>query len=259
MAGRYPAVVSSPKSRQQQSEGDVNQPAVVAQGLTKVYGEGDTATTALDDVSFAINTGEFVVLLGPAGSGKTTLLNQIGALEGPTSGSLKVNGSEIAGMSDKERTEYRRSTVGFVFQFYNLVPTLTAHENVALIAEITGDEPDVRSGAMLTQVGLEERSTSFPSQLSGGEQQRVAIARGIVKDPPLLLCDEPTGALDLETGRTILDLLKSTAEGTDRTVFLVTHNSTIAEMADRILRLRDGRIVGDEVVDQPIPPAELHW
>ena len=234
-------------------------PAVVAEGLTKIYGEGDTATTALQDVSFSINQGEFVVLLGPSGSGKTTLLNQIGALEGATSGSLIVNGSEIAGMSDKERTEYRRSTVGFVFQFYNLVPTLTAHENVALIAEITGDNPDARSDAMLEKVGLEDRSEHFPGQMSGGQQQRVAIARGIVKDPPLLLCDEPTGALDLETGRSILELLKSTTAGTDRTVFLVTHNSTIAEMADRIIRLRDGKIVGDEVNPNPALPVELRW
>lgn len=231
----------------------------MARGLTKVYGEGATATTALDDVSFTIKAGEFVVLLGPSGSGKTTLLNQIGALEPPTSGSLTVNGAEIAGMTDKARTEYRRSTVGFVFQFYNLVPTLTAHENVALIAEITGGEPDERSEAILARVGLEDRSGNFPGQLSGGEQQRVAIARGIVKDPPLLLCDEPTGALDLETGRHILDLLRSTAAGTERTVFLVTHNSTISEMADRILHLRDGRIVGDTLVDDPVPPAELNW
>jgi len=237
----------------------VANPAVVARGLTKVYGEGATATTALDDISFTINAGEFVVLLGPSGSGKTTLLNQIGALEPPTSGSLTVNGAEIAGMTDKARTEYRRSTVGFVFQFYNLVPTLTAHENVALIAEITGEEADERSEAMLAKVGLEKRTSNFPSQLSGGEQQRVAIARGIVKDPPLLLCDEPTGALDLETGRHILDLLRSTAAGTERTVFLVTHNSTISEMADRILHLRDGRIVGDALVDDPVPPAELNW
>ncbi len=235
------------------------EPIVVAENLTKVYGEGDSATTALDEVSFSIEPGEFVVLLGPSGSGKTTLLNQVGALEGSSSGSLRVNGIEIAGMTDKERTEYRRSTVGFVFQFYNLVPTLTAHENVALIAEITGDQPEARSQEMLARVGLEDRSRNFPSQLSGGEQQRVAIARGIVKDPPLLLCDEPTGALDLETGRTILELLRSTTEGTDRTVFLVTHNSTIADMADRILRLRDGKIVGDETVENPVSPAELNW
>ncbi len=233
--------------------------AVVARDLTKVYGEGAAATTALDRVSFTIDPGEFVVLLGPSGSGKTTLLNQIGALEPPTSGSLTVDGREIGRLSEKQRTEYRRSTVGFVFQFYNLVPTLTAHENVALIAEITGDDPRSRSDTVLASVGLDDRASSFPSQLSGGEQQRVAIARGIVKDPPLLLCDEPTGALDLATGRTILELLRSTTAGTDRTVVLVTHNSTIAEMADRVLRLRDGRIVGDEKVADPVPPAELHW
>jgi len=237
----------------------VSQPAVVAQGLTKVYGEGETATTALDGVTFSIETGEFVVLLGPSGSGKTTLLNQIGALEGPTSGSLKVNGSEIARMTDKERTEYRRSTVGFVFQFYNLVPTLTAHENVALIAEITGTDADLRSELVLAKVGLTDREGYFPGQMSGGQQQRVAIARSIVKDPPLLLCDEPTGSLDLETGRTILKLLKSTTEGADRTVFLVTHNSTIAEMADRIIRLRDGKVVGVEANSDPVPPGELRW
>lgn len=237
----------------------MTQPIVVATDLTKVYGEGDTATKALEKVSFSINAGEFVVLLGPSGSGKTTLLNQIGALEPATSGSLTVNNTEIAHMTDKERTEYRRSTVGFVFQFYNLVPTLTAHENVALIAEITGDEPEERSDVVLDQVGLSDRTDHFPGQLSGGQQQRVAIARGIVKDPPMLLCDEPTGALDLDTGQSILELLKSTTEGTDRTVFLVTHNSTIADMADRVIRLRDGRIVGDETNPNPTPPAELHW
>jgi len=237
----------------------VTEPIVAAKDLTKVYGEGDTAIEALDTVSFTINAGEFVVLLGPSGSGKTTLLNQIGALEPSTSGSLNVNGLEIAGMSDNERTEYRRSTVGFVFQFYNLIPTLTAHENVALIAEITGDEPEARSNIVLGSVGLADRLGHFPGEMSGGQQQRVAIARGIVKNPPLLLCDEPTGALDLETGRTILDLLKSTTEGEDRTVFLVTHNSTIAEMADRVIRLRDGRIVGDDVNNRPTPASELRW
>ncbi len=232
---------------------------VEASDLTKVYGEGDTVTRALDAVSFTINSGEFVVLLGPSGSGKTTLLNQIGALEPSTSGSLKVNGVEIAGMSDKERTEYRRSTVGFVFQFYNLVPTLTARENVALIAEITGDDPESRSDVVLDSVGLTDRLGHFPGEMSGGQQQRVAIARGIVKNPPLLLCDEPTGALDLETGRTILELLQSTTEGADRTVFLVTHNSTIADMADRVISLRDGKIVGDTVNESPVPAAELRW
>jgi putative ABC transport system ATP-binding protein len=237
----------------------VTKPIVEAHGLTKVYGEGDTAIEALDTITFSINAGEFVVLLGPSGSGKTTLLNQIGALEPSTSGSLKVNGLEIAGMSDKERTEYRRSTVGFVFQFYNLIPTLTARENVALIAEITGDNPEARADIVLDSVGLADRLGHFPGELSGGQQQRVAIARGIVKDPPLLLCDEPTGALDLETGRTILEMLKSTTKGEDRTVFLVTHNSTISEMADRVIRLSDGKIVGDDVNQSPTPPSELRW
>ena len=237
----------------------VTQPIVVSRNLTKIYGEGDTAVEALDTVSFTINAGEFVVLLGPSGSGKTTLLNQVGALEPSTSGSLTVNGMELAGMSETERTEYRRSTVGFVFQFYNLIPTLTAEENVAIIAEITGDDPEARSNIVLDSVGLADRLGHFPGELSGGQQQRVAIARGIVKNPPLLLCDEPTGALDLETGRTILDLLKSTTEGRDRTVFLVTHNSTIAEMADRVIRLQDGRIVGDVVNKNPKPASELRW
>ncbi|MEN8040734.1 MAG: ABC transporter ATP-binding protein [Actinomycetota bacterium] len=232
-------------------------PLIVADGLTKIYGEGETATTALDNVSFSIDTGEFVVLLGPSGSGKTTLLNQVGALEGPTSGSLKIGDVELAGMSEDAQTEYRRASVGFVFQFYNLVPTLTAHENVALIAEITGADPDSRSEEMLAMVDLADRTEHFPGQLSGGQQQRVAIARGIVKNPPLLLCDEPTGALSQDQGAEILDLLKSTTDGGDRTVFLVTHNPLIADMADRVLRLKDGKLVSNEVNTNPTPPAEL--
>ncbi len=237
----------------------MSNPLVAAQDLVKTYGAGDAAIRALDGVSFSIEAGEFVVLLGPSGSGKTTLLNQVGALERATSGSLKVNGVDIAAMSPSEQTEYRRSTVGFVFQFYNLVPTLTALENVALIAEITGSEPETRAHDWLTQVGLAERADHFPGQMSGGQQQRVAIARGIVKDPPLLLCDEPTGSLDLETGRSILALLRSTAAGGRRTVLLVTHNSTIAEMADRVIRLRDGKIVGDERNANPVLPEALAW
>ncbi len=237
----------------------MSNPLVAAQDLVKTYGTGDAAIRALDGVSFSIEPGEFVVLLGPSGSGKTTLLNQVGALERATSGSLKVNGVDIAAMSPSEQTEYRRSTVGFVFQFYNLVPTLTALENVALIAEITGAEPETRAHDRLTQVGLAERADHFPGQMSGGQQQRVAIARGIVKDPPLLLCDEPTGSLDLETGRSILALLRSTAADSRRTVLLVTHNSTIAEMADRVIRLRDGKIVGDERNPNPVLPEALAW
>lgn len=234
-------------------------PIVRTSGLSKVYGETDSGTVALDDVTFSIFPGEFVVLLGPSGSGKTTLLNQIGALEGATAGSLIVSGVELSGMTEAQRTEYRRTTVGFVFQFYNLVPTLTAHENVALIAEITGGEADRRTDHILSRVGLADKGDHFPAEMSGGEQQRVAIARGIVKDPALLLCDEPTGALDLETGQHILDLLRSTTADTDRTVLLVTHNSTIARMADRIIRLRDGKVVGDEHNERPLDPSELVW
>ncbi len=237
----------------------VSQPLVIAQDLTKIYGEGDAAIRALDHVSFSIDPGEFVVLLGPSGSGKTTLLNQVGALEPATSGSLLVNGVDIAAMSPAEQTEYRRSTVGFVFQFYNLVPTLTALENVALIAEITGTDAETRAHDRLAEVGLADRADHFPGQMSGGQMQRVAIARGVVKDPPLLLCDEPTGALDLETGRSILALLRSSTAGGRRTVLLVTHNSTIAEMADRVLHLRDGRIVGDEHNPSPVLPEALAW
>jgi putative ABC transport system ATP-binding protein len=235
------------------------EPIVVAEDLVKVYGEGTTATRALGGVSFTIGRGEFVVLLGPSGSGKTTLLNQVGALEPPTSGSLRVDGVEVSRMSDRDRTEYRRSTVGFVFQFYNLVPTLTADENVALIAEITGPDAEARSSACLAEVGLADKEDAFPGHLSGGEQQRVAIARGIVKEPPLLLCDEPTGALDLATGISILELLSSTTRAGERTVLLVTHNSTIARMADRVIHLRDGLIVADEVNPAPLPARELHW
>ena len=162
-------------------------------------------------------------------------------------------------MTDARRTAYLRSTVGFEFKFCNLVPTLTARENVALIAEITGGAPERRADARLAEVGLSDRLDHFPGQMSGGQQQRVAIARGIVKDPPLLLCDEPTGALDLETGRSILALLRSTTAGENRTVFLVTHNSTIATMADRVLHLRDGRIVGDDRNHDPVDPSELDW
>ena len=234
-------------------------PLLVADGLGKTYGQGETATVALADASFSVEPGEFVVLLGPSGSGKTTLLNQAGALERPTSGSLTVQGVELAAMSDAEQTAYRRDTVGFVFQFYNLVPTLTALENVALIAEITGPDAEPRAREQLAEVGLAERADAFPGQLSGGQQQRVAIARALVKDPPLLLCDEPTGALDIETGQRILEVLRTTVEHGRRTVLLVTHNSTIAQMADRVIRLRDGRVVGDERNPSPVAPADLRW
>ena len=233
---------------------------IITQGLTKTFGEGDTAVHALRNVSVSIPRGEFVVMLGPSGSGKTTLLNQIGGIETPTAGSLRVGDLELAGLDDDGRTRFRRERVGFVFQFYNLVPTLTARENVQLIAEL-GDGGDAaeRTEEALDAVGLGDRIDRFPGQLSGGEQQRVAVARALVKAPPLLLCDEPTGALDLETGRSVLELLRSTVAREDRTIFVVTHNSTIAQMADRVLRLRDGEVVGEEANERPLAPAELDW
>jgi putative ABC transport system ATP-binding protein len=232
--------------------------AVRAAGLTKTYGEGETEVRALKDVTLEIPRGEFVVLRGASGSGKTTLLNQIGALEPPTSGDVEANGFNLNGLDDNGRTEYRLKSVGFVFQFYNLVPTLTALENVQLVAELTGEQAEDRSRTSLERVGIDNRADHFPAQMSGGEQQRVAIARALAKEPSVLLCDEPTGSLDLETGRQVLELLRTvTSKG--RTVLLVTHNSVIAEMADRVLGLRDGRMVEDRLQASPKSADELVW
>ena len=233
--------------------------AVRATDLTKTYGEGDTAVHALGGVTFEIPRGEFVVLQGASGSGKTTLLNQIGALEPPTSGDVEANGFNLNGLDDNGRTEYRLRSVGFVFQFYNLVPSLTAFENVALIAELTGGDVDERSEAVLESVGLADRLDHYPGQLSGGEQQRVSIARGLVKNPPLMLCDEPTGALDTETGTQVLSVLREITDAGDRTIVVVTHNSQIAEIANRVINLRDGRIVSDVTVDDPSDPQDVAW
>ncbi len=233
--------------------------AVKAQGLTKTYGEGDTEVHALTDVTFEIPRGEFVVLQGASGSGKTTLLNQIGALEPPTSGDVEVNGFTLNGLDDDGRTEYRLRSVGFVFQFYNLVPSLTAYENVALIAELTGGDVKDRTEEVLVAVGLADRMDHFPGQLSGGEQQRVSIARGLVKNPPLMLCDEPTGSLDTETGIQVLNLLREITDGGDRTIIIVTHNSQIARIANRVINLRDGSVVGMERNDSPTAPEDVAW
>jgi len=214
---------------------------------------------ALKGVDLEVPRGEFVVLLGPSGSGKTTLLNLIGALESPTSGSLEVFGRPLVDLDERARTAYRRDTVGFVFQFFNLVPTLNAEENVALLAEVTGDGAEERAERVLTRVGLADRLGHFPGQLSGGEQQRVALARGLVKDPPLLLCDEPTGALDVETGKQVLGALRDVAGQDDRTVLVVTHNAIIGRMADRVVRLRDGEIVGVDLNPEPSSPEDLVW
>lgn len=233
--------------------------AVRTTSLNKVYGEGETEVHALTDVNVEIPRGEFVVLQGASGSGKTTLLNQIGALEPPTSGDVHSNGFNLNGLDDDGRTEYRLSSVGFVFQFYNLVPSLTAYENVALIAELTGGDAKERSEEVLASVGLADRMSHFPGQLSGGEQQRVSIARGLVKNPPLMLCDEPTGALDTETGTQVLSLLRSVTDAGDRTIVVVTHNSQISEIANRVVDLRDGRVVGTDVTDDPRDPTDVAW
>jgi len=234
-------------------------PAVKTTNLTKTYGEGETEVRALRDVSLEIPRGELVVLLGPSGSGKTTLLNQIGALEEPTSGAVEADGVTLNELGDKERTAYRLNSIGFVFQFYNLVPTLTAKENVALIAELASSDGLQRTETVLAQVGLADRMDHFPGQLSGGEQQRVSIARGLVKDPPLMLCDEPTGSLDVESGISILNLLRDVTESGERSVLIVTHNAVTANIADRVIRLRDGEIISVDTNASPAEPGQLDW
>jgi putative ABC transport system ATP-binding protein len=232
---------------------------VLLDGVGKTYGEGPAAVEALRGVSLAIEAGELVVFFGPSGSGKTTLLNLVGALERPTVGSLVVAGTELGHLDEAGRTAFRRTRVGFVFQFFNLVPTLTALENVALVLELTGrDQPEERARRALAAVGLGDHLDRFPGQLSGGEQQRVAIARAVAKEPALLLCDEPTGALDLETGRLVLEQLRRVnREG--RTVLIVTHNSGVAAMADRVVRLRSGELVSVERNAVPVEPAAVSW
>ncbi len=230
---------------------------VELQGVGKVYGSGAIAVHALKHVDLVIEPGQFVVMLGPSGSGKTTFLNLVGGIEEPSEGSLRVAGRDLTSLSRAELTRYRREHVGFVFQFFNLVPTLTALENVQLVGELAGEGE--HSAAALEAVGLADRLERFPSELSGGEQQRVAIARALVKQPRLLLCDEPTGALDLETGRQVLALLHRASRGDGRTVIVVTHNSAIARAADRIIRMGSGEIVEDVVQDAPLSPEEVVW
>ncbi len=249
------------------SEVDAGPGSLAIRSLRKAYGEGAARVEALKGVSLQVDAGEFVVVLGPSGSGKTTLLNIVGGIDTATDGSVRVDGEDIGSYGPRELTEYRRRVVGFVFQFFNLVPSLTALENVALIAGLTG--ADERSEAVastaaearlaLEAVGLGGRLDHFPAALSGGEQQRVAIARALAKRPGLLLCDEPTGALDLETGRSVLSLLRTVNAKRSLTTILVTHNSAIARMADRVVRMRDGRIEEDRVVVDPLPAEEVTW
>lgn len=223
----------------------------------KRYKMGETTITANEDLSFSIEEGELVVILGPSGAGKSTILNILGGMDSPDEGQIIIDNIDIAQFSDKQLTEYRRKDVGFVFQFYNLVPNLTAKENIELATEISPNalDPD----AVLKQVGLENRSNNFPSQLSGGEQQRVSIARALAKNPKLLLCDEPTGALDFETGKQVLKLLQSASRQAENTVLIITHNSAIAPIADRVIRINDATVRSVEINESPISIDEIVW
>ena len=236
----------------------MNDTLVELDSVIKTYQRGAGEVHALTDVSLSVTHGEMVVLLGPSGSGKTTLLNVVGAIEPATSGRVTVSGVDVAALTGRDLDAYRRRQVGFVFQFFNLVPTLTARENVEVIAELGGPSAGRRTDEALDQVGLADKVDHFPGQLSGGEQQRVAIARALVKQAPLLLADEPTGSLDLDTGRQILGLLRAVADR-GAAVLLVTHNSAIAAMADRVVHLRDGRIADDQPVVSPVSAHEVVW
>lgn len=224
---------------------------------TKIYQSGDTTIYANKDITFSINKGELVVILGSSGAGKSTLLNILGGMEPNTSGDVIVAGKNIASYNAKQLTTYRRNYVGFVFQFYNLIPNLTAKENVELAAQIVPDamNPD----EALREVDLSDREQNFPAQLSGGEQQRVAIARAIAKKPELLLCDEPTGALDYKTGKRILKILQDMSRKNGSTVLIVTHNAAIAPIADKVIRIRDGSIQKIETNDQPADISSIEW
>ena len=227
------------------------------QNVGKTYHMGEVEINALHDTSFEIEKGELVVIVGPSGAGKTTLLNILGGMDTLSQGTVLLDGVEISKFSRKQLTEYRRHDVGFVFQFYNLVGNLTALENVELANQICKNPLDAEQ--ILRDVGLKDRMKNFPSQLSGGEQQRVAIARALAKNPKLLLCDEPTGALDYQTGKAILKLLQDTGRKTGMTVIIITHNSALTAMADRVIRVRSGTVVSVQKNEQPQDIGEIEW
>ena len=227
------------------------------QHITKEYNTGGSSIFALKDASFSVEKGELAVILGASGAGKTTALNILGGMDTATSGQVLVDGSDITTYGKKQLTQYRRTDIGFVFQFYNLVPNMTALENVELASQICEDS--LNAAQTLKKVGLGMRMKNFPSQLSGGEQQRVSIARALAKNPKLLLCDEPTGALDYNTGKQILQLLQDTCRKEGITVLIITHNSALAPMADRLIQFKNGTVISETKNAQPIPIAEIEW
>ena len=230
---------------------------VKLENVVKSYQMGDVTIKASDGIDFEIRKGELAVIVGPSGSGKTTILNMLGGMDTCDSGKIIVDGCDIAGYKDKQLIEYRRFDIGFVFQFYNLIPNLTAKENVEMATQISRDS--VPADEMLARVGLGERLDNFPAQLSGGEQQRVAIARALAKNPKLLLCDEPTGALDYNTGKNILKLLQDTCRKHGMTVIVITHNHALTAMADRVIEVRNGQVASMHQNDHPTPVEEIEW
>lgn len=225
--------------------------------VCKIYGSGEQEIRALDNITFDVEKGELCVIVGPSGAGKTTLLNILGGMDTVTSGTVMLAGREISKLGDRELTDYRRTDVGFVFQFYNLVQNLTALENVELASEICKDSLD--AAETLCRVGLEKRMQNFPAQLSGGEQQRVSIARALAKNPKIILCDEPTGALDYNTGKSVLKLLQDTCRSTGKTVIIITHNSALTQIADRVIRVKNGQATSVETNSEPTPVERIEW
>ena len=236
-----------------------NNTTVLLEDVSKIYQMGEVRVNALKEVSLTVSKGEFVVVLGPSGSGKTTMLNCIGGIDSPTSGTIVVGGNDISRLNEKELTKFRRDTVGFIFQFFNLIPTLTAKENVEFALDLVPKEKRGSAQDVLEQVGLGDRANHFPSQLSGGEQQRVAVARALAKRPPVVLCDEPTGELDFDTGKMVLRLMRDIARQEKCNFLVVTHNSAIAQMADTVIRLHSGEISSIETIESPEDPENLVW
>ncbi len=232
-------------------------PLIEFKNVVKTYKTGEIEIKAVDGISFPIEKGEFVIIVGPSGAGKTTVLNMLGGMDMPTSGVISVDGTDIAQFNEKQLTGYRRDDVGFVFQFYNLVQNLTAYENVELATQLCKNPVDAEE--LLGEVGLANRKDNFPSQLSGGEQQRVAIARALAKNPKLLLCDEPTGALDYITGKSILKLLQDMCREKGMTVIVITHNSALVDMADKIIKINDGKVEKIYLNPEPTPVEQIEW